>query len=254
MNWRLTVAYEGTLFEGFQRQRPGRRTVQGVLEEALEELTQSPTTVRGASRTDSGVHAQGQVVAFRTGKELAPRAWIGALNDRLPEDVVILSAQEVHESFDPRRDALGKTYRYLLDPHLRSRPIYRRFVLHAPFPLDLEGMRKAAGQLTGSHDFKSFSGMQRAGIKTERTVSQIEIKEGEDGLVALEFTGNGFLYHMVRNLTGTLLDVGRGKQDPLEMAAILQSRDRSMAGSTAPARGLTLVRVYYPPESVPGLP
>jgi len=239
--WRLVVAYEGTRYLGFQRQARSP-TVQGELERAIEDLTGGFSLVRGASRTDSGVHALGQVAAFETDYDLAAHKWPGALNARLDRDLVVMRADVAPPGFDPQRHAKGKTYRYLLDPAPRPQPLYRRFAMHCPFPLDLVLMRHAAQDLTGTMDFRSFSGAEKK--NTVRTVTALTI-EPKDDLIEILVSADGFLYHMVRNIVGTLIEIGRGKRDG-DMKRILEGRDRSLAGATAPAKGLTLLSVEYP--------
>lgn len=241
--WRLVVAYDGSRFLGFQRQARGR-TVQGELERAILDLTGSFSLVRGASRTDSGVHALGQVVAFESGMNLPAHKWPGALNARLERDLVVMRAEAAPPGFDPQRHALQKTYRYLLDPSPSPQPVYRHLAMHAPFPLDLDSMGQAAKGIVGTKDFRSFSG--EAKRNTVRTVFSLEILQKGD-LVEIRITANGFLYHMVRNIVGTLIEIGRGKRDA-DVERILRGKDRSLAGATAPAKGLTLVEVRYAPD------
>ncbi len=244
MRLRLIVSYEGTEFAGFQRQSADKgRTVQGTLEEAVSRLAGDLVLLQGASRTDAGVHALGQVVAFDTSATLLPERWPKALNAHLPPDLRVLGAEAVLPSFDPRREAVAKTYRYLLDTAVAPRPLYRRFCLQVGPSLDLGAMQQAARALVGDHDFLSFSGRQH--LIGQRRMREVAVQARSDGLVSIEMTASGFLYHMARNIVGTLIEVGRHKRAAETMGDILAGKDRALAGSTAPARGLTLVQVHY---------
>lgn len=248
MRLKLIVAYEGTDFAGFQRQSEDKgRTVQGALEAAVSRLSGQWTQVQGAGRTDQGVHALGQVVSFETSSELSPIRWPMALNAHLPPDLRVLSTELAAPDFDPRRQAVAKTYRYLVDTAAAPRPIYRRFSLHLAPALDLEAMRASARVLVGDHDFRSFSGRQH--LDAHRRMMQVRVTELVDQLLTIEMTASGFLYHMARNIAGTLLEVGLGKRQPGDMAAILAGADRGLAGHTAKAKGLTLLQVYYSPPA-----
>jgi len=241
---KLIVCYEGTDFAGFQRQSADKgRTVQGTLEAAISQLAKHPVVLQGASRTDAGVHALGQVVVFDTTSPMVSERWSAALNAHLPADLRVLSAEQAPPSFDPRRHAVAKTYRYLIDTASAPRPIYRRFSLQVGPPLDTEAMAQAARTLTGAHDFLSFSGRQH--LVGQRTMQRVVVQTLADGLVCVEMTASGFLYHMARNIAGTLIEVGRHKRPADSMEAILAGRDRALAGHTAAARGLTLVQVHY---------
>lgn len=244
MRLKLVVAYEGTDFAGFQRQSPDKgRTVQGTLEAAVSRLTGEPVQLQGAGRTDQGVHALGQVVSFDTGFALDPGRWPMALNAHLPPDLRVLTAEEAAPGFDPRRQAVAKTYRYLVDTASGARPIYRRFTLHLASPLDVPAMSAAGAALIGEHDFRSFSGRQH--LDASRRMWQLRVARLPDQLLLIEMTASGFLYHMARNIAGTLMEVGLGKRPADSMAAVLGGRDRALAGHTAKARGLTLVQVHY---------
>ena len=259
---RLTLAYTGTEFAGFQRQ-PGMRTVQGVLEAAVEKICQVPVSVRGASRTDAGVHAEGQVVAFDTERELTPRRWLLALNRYLPDDAAVQAAQACEPGYEPRFDAVDKTYRYLFylglarDPHLRARAwqLPRTGAARSDSgeawaracELDLEAMRAACAQLIGTHDFRAFRAADDERDLTVRTLHSLELTPdylGRPNLLALEVRGSAFMKNMVRILAGTLFAVGRSKLTAAEIAGLLgPNAQRTPAMQTAPAHGLTLVRV-----------
>ena len=238
---RATVGYDGTDFAGFQVQAE-QRTVQGELESALGTITQQPTRITGAGRTDSGVHAVGQVVAFgtrwRRSVEDLWRAW----NAVLPRDVVIRSLAETDPAFHPRFDATSRSYRYTVWNHPVRDPLTRRTALWEPRPLDLETMNQAAGLLRGEHDFATF-GTPPQGSNTVRYL----FEAGWEREQAMHFriVANAFLYRMVRSIVGTLLQVGRGELTVDEFADRFAAADRSLAGPTAPAHGLCLMAVEY---------
>ncbi len=239
---RATVAYDGTDFCGFQIQ-VGQRTVQGELEAALARITQTPVRVVGAGRTDSGVHAQGQVIAFRVhwNRPLAAlhRGW----NAVLARDVAVLSLSEADAGFHPRYSATSRTYRYTIWRHPIRMPLLRRTAHWVPQPLDVAAMAQAARSLLGEHDFATF-GRPPQGTNTVRRVIR-SAWTGKGDVLYFEITANAFLYRMVRSIVGTLLRVGRGALSTDEFAIRLASARRSMAGPTAPANGLCLMAVHY---------
>jgi tRNA pseudouridine38-40 synthase len=241
----LILEYDGTAFEGWQIQAGDCRTVQGCLLEAAEKIAGPGARVRGSGRTDSGVHAEGQVVALSLEVDFEPEELLRALNGNLPRDMVVQRAECTTEAFDPRRQAVSKLYRYAIwNGALRS-PLREQRWVHIPRALDLDSMREAARALLGEHDFACF---QAAGSGVEQTVRRlyrVEILGVSGGEISLEVEGSGFLRHMVRNLAGTLLEVGRGKRPASSMADLIAGRERSRAGPTAPAKGLTLVWVRY---------
>jgi len=244
----LRLAYEGTRFSGWQSQ-PGRRTVQGVLAEAITAVSGESLQPKGASRTDAGVHAVDQVVGFTTEKEHAPDVWRRALNANLPEDVVVLAAQEVPAGFDPVGAAISKRYRYRIHDAANRPVLARRFVWQWKSLLDAGAMQQAAEQLVGEHDFSSFENPSSPRLSKVRRISAIEIgrRQGADGTtdaeVWIEVEGNGFLYNMVRIIVGTLVMVGCGKRSPDWVAEVLAGRRRALAGPTAPPHGLLLARI-----------
>jgi tRNA pseudouridine38-40 synthase len=246
----LWLDYDGTCFAGFGLQ-PARRTVQGVLEEALQSVLGEPIRVTAAARTDSGVHARGQVVSFRTTSLLAPAALQRACNARLPDDVVVTDAREMPLDFDARRGACRRRYRYSVWNHPLPCVWRRHMVHHVRTPLDVMAMNQAAETLVGTHDFRAFvGGLGRdAGAvrSTTRTVERAEWSAAGP-LLTFDIVANAFLRHMVRTIVGTLLDVGRHKLAVQDFAAILRSRDRRLAGPCAPAAGLMLVGVDYNPS------
>lgn len=243
---RLTVAYDGTNYCGWQVQ-PNGITVQEVLNRHLSELTKEKIETIGASRTDAGVHALGNIAVFDTSVRMPGEKFSYALNQRLPEDIRIEKSEEVPMEFHPRYVKSVKTYEYKILN--RKFPIpTQRFYSHFTYvPLDVEKMRKGASYLVGEHDFKSFCGTNAQVKTTVRTIEKIEIQK-ENNLITIRVCGNGFLYNMVRILAGTLMEVGAGAYPPAHIKEILEKKDRSAAGPTAPARGLTLVEIRYPEE------
>jgi tRNA pseudouridine38-40 synthase len=242
---RLTLEYDGTDFQGWQRQAEGTRTVQQTLEEALGRLLGTPSTVVGAGRTDAGVHAEGQVASLRLDASLGPAELWRALNALLPPDLAVVDLAAAPPGFHARRDARRKTYRYRIwNAPLRS-PLRARFSHHVASPLDVAAMAAAARLAVGTHDFRSF---QTAGSEvgsSVRTLYRAEVLGRPGDEIRLEVEGDGFLRHMVRNLVGSLLRVGLGRAAPDSLAAVLAARDRASAGAAAPGHGLTLVRVDY---------
>jgi tRNA pseudouridine38-40 synthase len=258
---RLRVAYDGTDFAGWQYQ-PGQRTVQGELERVLSDVAGAPITVRGARRTDSGVHAYDQVAAFDTPRELPMIGWVRAVNGKLPDDVAVRAAEPCEVGYNPRFDALAKRYRYTIHLGPVRDPLVRHYSWHlgprrarpwrdGTMPvvpedwLDLDAMSDAAELLVGEHDVGAFQAAGDIRENTVRTLTEVSVVrrfEGRDDLVAIEVRGTAFLQHMVRIIAGTLVDVGRERMSAAELRAVLQpgaSRDR--AGETAPSCGLLLV-------------
>jgi len=240
---KLTIAYDGTTFAGWQMQA-NQRTVQGVLEEALQAIEGSRVVVHAAGRTDAGVHAAGQVISFTLTSAIACDALLRALNVRLDRDVRVMNAEEAPDGFNARFDARQKTYHYAILNEPVVPPPLRHFVWHVPQPLDVTGMNEAAGVLAGEHDFAAFQAAGSDVITTRREVLASRVVS-RDGQVVYEITGTGFLRHMVRNIVGTLVDIGRGRRPAEDMIRVLLSRDRAQASATAPPQGLTLVRVEY---------
>lgn len=243
--FRLTLEYDGAGFQGWQAQSGDRRTVQGVLESAVARITGEQTRVQGSGRTDAGVHAEGQVASVRLETPMPAERLRQALNGVLPPDLVVLALRPVPEDFDPRRSARSKLYRYALWNGPCRSPLRAARSLWLQQPLDLGAMREAAAALLGTHDFRSFQAAGSSVTTTIRALLRIEIRGASGAAVDLDFEGTGFLRHMVRNLVGTLVEVGTGRRAAADMAALLAARDRSRAGRTAPAHGLTLVRVRY---------
>lgn len=242
-NWRLVLEYDGTGFAGWQRQPGAVRTVQGVLEGALARIGGGAVSATGAGRTDAGVHAEGQVASVRAAILLDPETLQRALNALLPRDVVVRSAALVPDAFHARRAARSKLYEYRLWAHPVRSPLRERFTHWVYEPLDLSAMREASSLLIGTHDFTSFCAAGGSSRTTIRTISRAEWCGAVPGPVSFAVEGPGFLRHMVRNLVGSLLEIGRGRRSPGWIGDLLAVRDRTRAGPTAPARGLTLVRI-----------
>jgi tRNA pseudouridine38-40 synthase len=240
---RLVVEYDGTSLCGWQRQANGP-TVQGHLEDALARLLQHPTRVAGASRTDAGVHARGQVASFRTERAIPLHGIRRGLNSLLPEGIAVREAIEVGDDFHPRFSATGKHYRYTILARPDRSPRWRTRAWHHPEPLDLTAMRAAAELLLGEHDFSAFRAAGCTAATTTRRIDAIDITHAGE-LVTVDVRGNAFLRNMVRIVVGTLTEVGIGRRPPLQVGEILASRDRTRAGITAPAHGLELIEVRY---------
>ena len=265
---RLTVAYDGTAYCGFQLQ-PDLPTVEGELNRALSELTGETVTVIGASRTDSGVHAQANCAVFDTDSAIPGERFFAAVNTKLPADIRVTDSREVPADWHPRRQDCRKTYEYHIDPSYVEDPLKARYCMHWPRQMCLADMRKAAQYLVGEHDFTSFanpsSQILQEGGSAVRTLYAVEVIEKEDSRqktgdpndgrqpavrpeIVIRVTGNGFLYNMVRIIAGTLMDVGTGRFAPEDIKTMLGARDRTKAGMTAQPKGLTLTEIVYPED------
>jgi len=243
--FKITLAYDGTDFVGWQRQATGT-SIQGLVEAALRELDQRDVTVIGAGRTDAGVHALGQVASFALERAIDADTVVRALNARLPADVRVVAAEPVAAAFHARYDARAKTYRYRIWNADVVIPFERRYVWHLTDRLDAGAMAEAAALLEGSHDFAAFqaAGSDVATTARHITRSLVSLSDHEP-LITYEICGDGFLRHMVRTIAGTLVEIGRGRRPPRWIAEVLAARDRASAGATAPAAGLFLVSVEY---------
>ena len=243
---RLVVAYDGTNYCGWQVQ-PNGVSIQAVLQEAIEDLVREKVNVTGASRTDSGVHALGQVVIFDTTKNIPPEQYARALNQRLPRDIVVQSSEEVSMDFHPRYTTVEKTYEYRILNRRIPLPCERMYSYFVPRKLDVEKMREAAKLFVGEHDFTDFSSQRRNTVTTVRTIYECSLqKEGD--IITLRIRGNGFLYNMVRIIMGMLLKVGVGQKSLEDIRKALEHPAGRAAAPTAPALGLTLVEIKYPEE------
>jgi len=241
---RLTIEYDGTGLGGWQRQ-DNAPTVQGHLEAALATLLQHETAVIGASRTDAGVHARGQVAAFRTERPIPLHGVRRGLNTLLPPSIAVTEAVEVPDDFHPRFSATGKHYRYLVLARPDRSPRWSHRAWHRPLALDEDAMRAGAAAMIGEHDFSSFRAAGCSAKSTHRHIASIDLTRPEPELLAFDVRGNAFLRHMVRILVGTLIDVGEGRLAASQVADIIAACRRDAAGQTAPAHGLELVRVHY---------
>lgn len=244
-NIKLTIEYDGTDLAGWQTQSQNNRTVQGEIEKALKTIFKKKIHLIGSGRTDAGVHALGQVANFKTDAKMATEEITRALNGNLPADIVILKAQEISSNFHAQYSAKRKTYRYTI-LNRRQRPaLQKNFCLHIPYKLNLSLMKKAAKDFVGRKDFRSFMASGSESKKdTTRTIYKISLRKIQD-FILIDITANGFLYKMVRNIVGTLLDIGSGKIDKNSVKAILKQKTRLAAGVTAPAKGLSLIKVEY---------
>ncbi len=242
---KLTVSYDGTAYHGFQAQ-PNGVTVQSTMEAALGRLLGGTVRVRAAGRTDAGVHAREQVVDLADSGRRPLETIVRGGNALLPPDIRILGASEAAPSFDARRHATEKAYRYFLHIDPVASPFFSRYSWHIERPLDLDAMRAGLARVIGEHDFASFRGQGCTAKTTVRTICRAELAPADvPSLHAIGISGNGFLKHMVRNIVGTLVDIGRGKYPPERMGEVLSLRDRTRAGPTAPAHGLFLWSVRY---------
>ena len=252
---KLTLAYDGTQYAGWQRQQNGL-AIQQVIEEALAPLTRGGAearrgaerargpTVVGAGRTDAGVHALGQVASVHVEFDYAASAVQRAMNIRLPADIRVVGVVDAAPGFHAQYHAMGKSYRYCIATTPVQSPFDRWFVWHAPMPRDIDAMRQAAAVCVGTHDFASFQGRGASVTDTVRTLSRCEVREYA-GEIVIDVEGDGFLRHMVRTIAGTLSEIGAGVRPVESMAAMIAARDRASAGLTAPASGLTLMSVRY---------
>lgn len=239
---RIVVAYDGTDFSGWQVQ-PDARTVQGELERAAAEMAGHPVKMRGAGRTDAGVHAEGQVAAFDAEREIPPSGWMFGMNRGLPPDVAVRAAESCTRGYDPRFDAIDKTYRYVVQTGATRDPLQRRRAWYVRGTLDVEAMQRAANGLCGTHDFRVLRAADDLRENTVRTIHEIRVTQSSE-LVAIEVRGSAFLKQMVRIIAGTLVEVGHGRATVESVAALVRpDAKREDAGPTAPPQGLTLVRV-----------
>lgn len=246
---KMVLAYDGTNYCGWQLQ-PNGITIEGVLNQALSELLREPVAVIGASRTDSGVHAEGNVAIFDTENRMPAEKICFALNQRLPEDIRILTSEETPLFWHPRKQNCVKTYEYRILNRKIAMPTLRLYSHFCYFSLDLEKMRQGASYLIGEHDFKSFCTVRGQAEETVRTIYCLDVEKNGD-MITLRISGSGFLYNMVRIIAGTLMKVGMGVYPPEHVKEILGARERQAAGPTAPAKGLTLISIEYEKELRP---
>jgi len=243
-NIKVTIEYDGTNYHGFQRQTADLPTIQQVLEATLAKLTQHPVTVIGAGRTDAGVHAKGQVINFTTGCRIPGDRIVLALNSLLPDDIVAQQAEEVDMSFHAQFSAKSKVYRYHIFNSRVPSAFHRLYSYHVPQELDIDKMREAAGYIIGRHDFSAFRAAGSKAKTSMRNVYRLDI-EHVPPHIYLTIEADGFLYNMVRIITGTLLYVGKGKLTPRDIRKFIEAGRREDAGPTVPPQGLCLMQVKY---------
>ena len=242
-NIKLTIEYDGKCYNGWQKQ-PNKLNIQGEIEKAIYNITKEKVDLIGSGRTDAGVHALGQVANFKTDSQIPIEKLAIAINSQLKNSIVIKNAEEVNERFHSRYNAKQKTYRYIINNSKTGSAIYRNLEYCFPIKLDVEKMKKAAKYFEGEHDFKAFKSSGTSSKNSVRTIYKAEAKQDKERII-IELTGNGFLYNMVRIISGTLLDVGLGKILPEEIPNIIEEKNRQKAGKTLPPHGLYLVAVEY---------
>ena len=240
---KLTIEYEGTAYAGWQRQ-PNHISIQATLEDALFKITQQHTPTVGAGRTDSGVHALGQVVSFHSNKSLRGTQWAPALNSYLPKNITVISSEQVSDDFHARFSAKGKVYEYRITTQASRPALHRHRAWHFPHPLDTDAMRMAISEFSGTHDFTSFRGQRSQTMNPLCTIIHLSLHE-DSPLFTIRIEGNRFLKQMVRAIVGTVVEVGQRKRGPHTIQDIFQAKDRRAAGRTAPPHGLYLVQVLY---------
>jgi len=242
-NIKITIEYDGKEFNGWQKQ-PNKLNIQGTIEKAIESIVGHEVTVNASGRTDAGVHALGQVANFKTDSTIPIEKMAIAINSRLKKSIVIKNAEEVNDRFHSRLSCKKKTYRYVINNSKQGTAIYRNLEYHISNDLDIEKMKQAANFFEGEHDFKAFKASGTSSKNSIRMIYKAEVYKKEERIF-IELTGSGFLYNMVRIISGTLVEVGLGKIQPQDIPEIINSQKRSNAGKTLPAHGLYLVSVEY---------
>ena len=243
-NIKLLIEYDGKEFNGWQKQ-PNKLNIQGEIEKAIEQITREKVDLTASGRTDAGVHAIGQVANFKTNSNIPIEKIPIALNSNLKKSIVIKSAEEVEERFHSRLNCKRKTYRYIINNSKYGTAIYRNLETHIPMKLDINKMKEAVKYFEGEHDFKAFKASGTSNKSSVRTIYKAEVIEAENERIYIELTGNGFLYNMVRIISGTLVEVGLGKIKPKDIENIIKLQKRENAGKTLPPQGLYLVKVEY---------
>lgn len=243
-NFKITIEYDGSRYHGWQRQK-NDRSIQAEIEKALEKMTSAKVKLIGSGRTDAGAHAAGQVANFKCDTRLAPAAFFSGLNSLLPDDIIIKDCELADTDFHARYDARSKIYHYKILNRSVPAAIGRQYVWFIRKPLDRQSMRTAMAHIIGRHDFKAFEGSGSPRRDTTREVFSAQLVENPGDMLIFEIEAEGFLRYMVRNMVGSLVDVGLGKITAADFEKILDSKDRSQAGMTAPAQGLTLIKVKY---------
>jgi len=243
MNYRLLIQYDGTRYEGWQRQKTTGNTIQGKIEEVLSKMTGHDVEIKGASRTDAGVHARGQVANVHISEDYKEKYICDYVNQYLPKDIAVLSVKMVADRFHSRLNAGEKTYLYRISTNKVRNVFERNYIYDLEQPLDISAMEEAAGYLLGEHDFQSFCAkkMKKSSV---RQLREIGFKQSRNEL-KITYRGSGFLYNMIRIITGTLIEIGLHQREPEEVKAILAAKERPRAGYTAPAKGLCLIKVQY---------
>lgn len=243
-NIRLKLAYEGTRYQGWQKQESSENTIQGKLELLISRMCGEEIVIQGSGRTDAGVHALGQVANFHTNSVMTIEEMLDYMNQYLPEDIAVVEIAEAAERFHSRLHARGKQYSYRVWNSAVPNVFYRRYAHMVTDKLDIAAMQEASQYLLGEHDFKSFTSTKKGKKSTVRRIDEITIRK-EGDLITFTFEGNGFLYHMIRILVGTLLEVGKGERAAYSIQALLETKDRALAGELVPGKGLILEKVYY---------
>lgn len=243
-NIKLVIEYDGKEFNGWQKQ-PTKLNIQGEIERAIKQITGEEVDLTASGRTDAGVHALGQVANFKTNSNIPIEKIPIALNSNLKKSIVIKSAEEVEERFHSRLNCKRKTYRYIINNSKYGTAIYRNLETHIPMKLDIQKMQEAVKYFEGEHDFKAFKASGTSSKSSVRTIYKAEVIEAGNERIYIELTGNGFLYNMVRIISGTLVEVGLGKIEPNEIKTIIDSQKRENAGKTLPPQGLYLIKVEY---------
>ena len=243
-NIKLIIEYDGKDFNGWQKQ-PNKLNIQGEIEKAIERITGEKVDLMASGRTDAGVHAIGQVANFKTNSNIPIEKIPIALNTNLKKSIIIKSAEEVEERFHSRLNCKRKTYRYIINNSKYGTAIYRNLETHIPMKLNIKKMQEAVKYFEGEHDFKAFKASGTSSKSSVRTIYKAEVIQKENEKIYIELTGSGFLYNMVRIISGTLVDVGLGKIEPEEKENIIKSQKRENAGKTLPPQGLYLVKVEY---------
>jgi len=242
--YKLTVTYDGTKYQGWQRQINTNMTIQGIMEQTIGRLVGYNVELNGSGRTDAGVHAMGQVSSLVLRGAVEMQQFMDDLNHHLPDDIKVAKMELMRNGFHARKHAQGKRYEYYIDTREKPDVFSRKYSFHYPYELNLDAMEEAAQYLVGTYEFDSFTDQKDPEKSTRRTIYEIRIQKKEEK-IRIVYIGTGFLYHMVRRLTGTLLEVGRGDRTPEEVLSVLYAKDSSLAGFLAPARGLFLREVYY---------
>ncbi len=240
----MKVAYEGTRYQGWQKQETSENTIQGKLERLISRMCEEEIAIQGSGRTDAGVHALGQIVNFHTNSAMSTEDMLAYINQYLPEDIAVVEIGEVQERFHSRLNAKGKRYSYRVWNSAVPNVFLRRYAYTVTEELDMEAMKEAATHLLGEHDFKSFTSAKKGKKSTVRRIDRIDIQR-EGALITFTFEGNGFLYHMIRILVGTLLEVGRGERAADSIPKVLAAQNREAAGALVPGKGLMLEEVFY---------